>query len=29
VSPEYLDILVGRVLRRALAKDETIEWADV
>jgi N,N'-diacetyllegionaminate synthase len=29
VSPEYLDILAGRVLRRALAKDETIEWADV
>jgi N,N'-diacetyllegionaminate synthase len=29
VSPEYLDILVGRVLRRALAKDETVEWADV
>lgn len=29
LSPEYLDILVGRVLRRPLAKDETIEWADV
>jgi N,N'-diacetyllegionaminate synthase len=29
VSPEYLDVLVGRTLRRALARDETIRWADV
>jgi N,N'-diacetyllegionaminate synthase len=29
LSPEHLDIVVGRVLRRALAKDQSIGWADI
>jgi N-acetylneuraminate synthase/N,N'-diacetyllegionaminate synthase len=29
LSPEHLELVIGRELRRPLAKDETIEWADV